>query len=211
VFIGRYTLALLPNVKGVDAIATAGLFGTVSGSTLVAALTLLESENVAYEPWAAALYPFMDIPALVTAIVLARLYTSNQKKRAAAEDQISAIADEPVQIWPIIKESLQGSALSALLLGLALGLFTQRSHSFGRDASPMASGGRTAACGGGDLMPQPPFLTTRYRLLLRLYPRSFRQEFAALLTEAAQQREQSSPAIGISRPSVGISLMHTWR
>jgi hypothetical protein len=125
VFIGRYTLALLPNVKGVDAIATAGLFGAVSGSTLAAALTLLESENVAYEPWAAALYPFMDIPALVTAIVLARLYTSKQKKRAAAEDQVSAIADEPVQIWPIIKESLQGSALSALLLGLALGLFTQ--------------------------------------------------------------------------------------
>jgi hypothetical protein len=29
-----------------------------------------------------------------------------------------------VQIWPIVKESLQGSALSALLLGIALGLFT---------------------------------------------------------------------------------------
>ena len=28
-------------------------------------------------------------------------------------------------IWPIIKESLQGSALSALLLGLALGILTQ--------------------------------------------------------------------------------------
>lgn len=123
VFIGRYTLALLPNVKGVDAIATAGLFGAVSGSTLAAALTLLEEENLAYEPWAAALYPFMDIPALVTAIVLARLYTNKQKKRDAAEEQPSA--GEPVQIWPIVKESLQGSALSALLLGLALGLFTR--------------------------------------------------------------------------------------
>ena len=44
VFIGRYTLAKMPNVKTVDAIATAGLFGAVSGSTLAAALTLMETE-----------------------------------------------------------------------------------------------------------------------------------------------------------------------
>jgi hypothetical protein len=67
----------------------------------------------------------MDIPALVTAIVLARLYISKQQKRGAAEDQLSTTADDSVQIWPIIKESLQGSALSALVLGIALGLFTQ--------------------------------------------------------------------------------------
>jgi len=47
-------------------------------------------------------------------------------------------------------------------------------------------------------MPQTPFLTTLYRLLLRLYPRPFRQEFAAemqhvfaaLVSETAQQRGQ---------------------
>ncbi|MEL7354692.1 MAG: sodium-dependent bicarbonate transport family permease, partial [Cyanobacteria bacterium J06560_5] len=71
VFIGRYTLCLLPNVKIEDGIATAGLFGAVSGSTLAAALTLMEAEKIDYEPWAAALYPFMDIPALVAAIVMA--------------------------------------------------------------------------------------------------------------------------------------------
>ena len=68
-------LAKLPKVKILDAIATAGLFGAVSGSTLAAALTLMEAQGMEYEPWAAALYPFMDIPALVTAIVLASLYT----------------------------------------------------------------------------------------------------------------------------------------
>ncbi|MDJ0660238.1 MAG: sodium-dependent bicarbonate transport family permease [Crocosphaera sp.] len=150
VFIGRYTLAKLPKVKVVDAIATAGLFGAVSGSTLAAALTLLEGQGMEYEPWAAALYPFMDIPALVTAIVLASLYTSKQKQRAAEEEyrskqefygmdeeygqqRITASgypneqggATERVKIWPIVKESLQGSALSALLLGLALGLLTR--------------------------------------------------------------------------------------
>ncbi|MGK7876227.1 MAG: sodium-dependent bicarbonate transport family permease [Xenococcaceae cyanobacterium] len=115
VLIGRYTLAKLPKVKTVDAIATAGLFGAVSGSTLAAALTLLETEGIEYEAWAAALYPFMDIPALVTAIVLASVYVSKQ----------GGTAGKRVRIWPIVKESLQGSALSALLLGIALGLLTQ--------------------------------------------------------------------------------------
>ncbi|MGB3694378.1 MAG: sodium-dependent bicarbonate transport family permease [Spirulinaceae cyanobacterium] len=115
VFIGRYTLCKLPNVKTEDGIATAGLFGAVSGSTLAAALTLMEGQNMTYEPWAAALYPFMDIPALVTAIVLASIYTS--KKRGTTNKR--------VRVWPIVQESLQGSALSALLLGLALGLITQ--------------------------------------------------------------------------------------
>ena len=115
VFIGRYTLCLMPKVNVEDGIATAGLFGAVSGSTLAAALTLLESEDIFYEPWAAALYPFMDIPALVAAIVMASIYIA--KKRGTTS--------KGVKIWPIVKESLQGSALSALLLGLALGILTQ--------------------------------------------------------------------------------------
>ena len=165
VFIGRYTLGKLPKVKTVDAIATAGLFGAVSGSTLAAALTIMETEGLEYEAWAAALYPFMDIPALVTAIVLASVYLS--KKHRTAEEALSKQESRSkqlvttggypsqqeyptsrqeylseqgitaggypkrdnggkrVKIWPIVKESLQGSALSALLLGLALGVLTQ--------------------------------------------------------------------------------------
>ncbi|MGF1486311.1 MAG: sodium-dependent bicarbonate transport family permease [Prochloraceae cyanobacterium] len=148
VFIGRYTLAKLPNVKTVDAIATAGLFGAVSGSTLAAALTLMETEGIEYEAWAAALYPFMDIPALVTAIVLASVYISKQRDTANKQEYLSKQrvtaggypskqeitasgypklpnANKRIEIWPIVKESLQGSALSALLLGLALGLLTR--------------------------------------------------------------------------------------
>lgn len=139
VFIGRYTLANLPNVKTVDAIATAGLFGAVSGSTLAAALTLLETEDLFYEPWAAALYPFMDIPALVTAIVLASIYLSKQRdtveENLGKQDYLSKQGitargypkrdTARVKIWPIVQESLQGSALSALLLGLVLGILTR--------------------------------------------------------------------------------------
>ncbi|MEO1592485.1 MAG: sodium-dependent bicarbonate transport family permease [Cyanobacteria bacterium J06632_22] len=152
VFIGRYTLAKMPGVRTVDAIATAGLFGAVSGSTLAAGLTILESENIFYEPWAAALYPFMDIPALVTAIVLASIHVSKQREkyfskeasfrkqavpsgggysepsRSTASDSAKASSgkvNQRVEIWPIVKDSLQGSALSALLLGLALGILTR--------------------------------------------------------------------------------------
>ncbi len=134
VFIGRYTLAKLPNVKVVDALATAGLFGAVSGSTLAAALTLLEEENIPYEAWAGALYPFMDIPALVTAIVLASLYTSKHQGDDWESNEPGIIAhgypksdlpEKRIRIWPIVRESLQGSALSALLLGLALGVLTR--------------------------------------------------------------------------------------
>jgi uncharacterized protein len=170
VFIARYTLAKMPKVKAVDAIATGGLFGAVSGSTMAAALTVLEEQNIQYEAWAGALYPFMDIPALVTAIVVANIYLSRRKRRAADEYRskqeyssptgalpVGALpagasfgstgmspgstgdypssrqeyrkqkepADNRVKIWPIVQESLQGPALSAMLLGLALGIFAR--------------------------------------------------------------------------------------
>ena len=76
VFIARFTLAKLPNVKTVDALATGGLFGAVSGSTMAAALTTLEESKISYEAWAGALYPFMDIPALLTEIVVAIIYVN---------------------------------------------------------------------------------------------------------------------------------------
>ena len=163
VLIGRYTFAKLPGIRVVDAVATAGLFGAVSGSTMVAGITVLEGQNIEFEAWAGALYPFMDIPALVTAIVVASIYTNKRKRdkylkneKLIGKQPVAAgsyageqggiaggysgesggsaglYSSEPggsasnrVQIWPIVKESLQGSALSALLLGLALGILTR--------------------------------------------------------------------------------------
>ncbi|MGI0483080.1 sodium-dependent bicarbonate transport family permease [Geminocystis sp. CENA526] len=156
VFIARYTLAKMPKVKTVDAIATGGLFGAVSGSTMAAGLTVLEEQKIQFEAWAGALYPFMDIPALVTAIVVANIYLSKKQSRMTEElireesfakevvmaGEYHSSPDYPttrqeylsqqqnkskkgVQIWPIIEESLRGPALSAMLLGMALGIFTR--------------------------------------------------------------------------------------
>jgi hypothetical protein len=104
----------LPGINKEDGIATAGLFGAVSASTLAVAIVMLEEESIAFEAWAPALYPFMDIPALILAIVLANIHLKKQEKGK----------DTDVNVWKIIRESLRGSALSALLLGLALGLLT---------------------------------------------------------------------------------------
>jgi len=114
VFLSRWTLGKMPGIKVPDAVATGGLFGAVSGSTLAAALPGLDAAKIPYEAWTAALYPFMDIPALVTAIVVASVYLTKQGQ-----------ASEKVEIWPIIKESLQSSAVTALLLGVALGILTK--------------------------------------------------------------------------------------
>jgi hypothetical protein len=129
VLLGRYTLALLPGVRVEDGIATAGLFGAVSGSTLAAALVVLEDDGIIFEQWAPALYPFMDIPALVVAIVLASIYI---KRKGGST--------EKVKIWPIVKESLQGSALSALLLGIVLGLLTRPDPVFESFYQPLFKG-----------------------------------------------------------------------
>ncbi len=72
----------------------------------------------------------MDIPALVTAIVLASIYTGKRR----------GTAGKRVRVWSIVQESLQGSALSALLLGLALGLITQPESVYESFYSPLFAG-----------------------------------------------------------------------
>ena len=115
VLIGSFTLGRLPRVKRDDALATAGLFGAVSASTLAAAMVALDERQIEFEAWAPALYPFMDVPALILAIVLANLH-----RRKTSGD-----GGKPVGVGAIIVDSLRGSALSALLLGMAIGFLTQ--------------------------------------------------------------------------------------
>ncbi|MEO0676723.1 MAG: sodium-dependent bicarbonate transport family permease [Pseudomonadota bacterium] len=128
VLLGWITLARLPGIAREDAIATAGLFGAVSASSLGAAMVVLEAEGIAYEAWVPALYPFMDIPALVLAIVLAGLHKA--RKTGATS----------VSVKSIVVDSLRGSALSALILGLLLGLFTRPESVFETFYDPLFRG-----------------------------------------------------------------------
>lgn len=125
VYLGKIALERLPGIKAVDAIATAGLFGAVSASTFAAGMLHLDDLGIEYEAWVSALYPFMDIPALVLAIVLGRLAVQKESQKAGADETPKKSNRKAVSISDIVKDSLQGSALSALILGLLLGLLTK--------------------------------------------------------------------------------------
>lgn len=132
VLLGWATLTRLPGIRFDDAIATSGLFGAVSASTLAAALVVMEQNAFDYEAWAPALYPFMDIPALILAIVLASVH---KQKRAAKGEKRAKVA-----VGKIIRDSLRGSALSALLLGMAIGLLAEPNSVYEGFYDPMFRG-----------------------------------------------------------------------
>jgi hypothetical protein len=122
VLLGHLTIARLPGLRPEDGLATAGLFGAVSASTLAAAMVMLDEGAKGYEAWVPALYPFMDIPALLTAIVLAQLARSRATAAAGPGGGAAAARVRRPQIGAIVADSLRGSALSALALGLVLGV-----------------------------------------------------------------------------------------
>ena len=152
VIIGMLTLARVKGVSRVDGITTAGVFGAVSASTLAAGMAILDGDGIAYEGFIGALYPFMDIAALVTAIVLARI-SVNRAQSAQMQTGVDTDAESmtsndvathtagpsffsgvnPAMVKGIFVDSIRSPAISALLLGLALGLFARPDsvyHSF---------------------------------------------------------------------------------
>ncbi len=130
VLLGQVTIGLMPGLRASDSIATAGLFGAVSVSTLAAGMVILEEDGLGYESWVPALYPFMDIPALLCAIVLA------QMARARAGGPTGA---RP-RLLRLVIDSLRGGALSALMLGLLLGLLTRPDPVFDTFYEPLFRG-----------------------------------------------------------------------
>lgn len=129
VLIGSGTLVRLRGVSAADGMATAGLFGAVSASTLAAGMAVLDTENIAYEGFIGALYPFMDVAALVTAILLARLSAERTAARAPVSGGAVAVAPTRAggggMVRTILIDTVRSPAISALLLGLALGIFAR--------------------------------------------------------------------------------------
>jgi len=139
VLLGAVTLARRHGISRMDGMATVGLFGAVSASTLAASMSVLDGEGIYYEGFIGALYPFMDVAALVMAIVLARMSAA---RSAAAASTISGGTTtlsmggggtgraggatlEPGLLKGILVDTVRSSAISALLLGLALGIFAR--------------------------------------------------------------------------------------
>ena len=121
-------------VSHMDAMATAGLFGAVSASTLAAGMAMLDEKSIAYEGFIGALYPFMDVAALITAIVLAKLKlarTANVSTPASdgtatfggMRSSFSGLGGDIIKT--LLLDTVRSPAISALLLGLALGTFAR--------------------------------------------------------------------------------------
>jgi len=138
VLVGGRMLSRWPGVSRMDAMATAGLFGAVSASTLAAGMAMLDDANVAYEGFIGALYPFMDVAALVTAIVLARMSAERQAANTTAMQGGAATmtmgggggsgasgGDNGALVRGILSDTMRSPAISALLLGIAIGLFAR--------------------------------------------------------------------------------------
>ncbi|MCU4653213.1 sodium-dependent bicarbonate transport family permease [Roseibacterium sp. SDUM158016] len=135
ILIGRATLARWRGVSEMDGMATAGLFGAVSASTLAAGMAMLDAEGIAYEGFIGALYPFMDIAALVTAIVLARMSAERKTARSLQSNGAATMTIggggsggngfDGDLVKGILVDTARSPAISALLLGLAIGIFAR--------------------------------------------------------------------------------------
>ena len=157
VLLGRLVLTRRKGVVEVDGMATAGLFGAVSASTLAAAMAMLESEGMAYEGYIGALYPFMDIAALMTAILLAKL---SAERRAVAGTGTTGGVEGDVAVMgggtnpgstqnasfdaslvrSILMDTIRSPAISSLLVGLALGLLARPDTVFDSFYEPLFRG-----------------------------------------------------------------------
>ncbi|GGX41940.1 sodium-dependent bicarbonate transport family permease [Tateyamaria omphalii] len=148
VLLGRVSLARWRGVSQLDATATVGLFGAVSASTLAAGMAVLDDEGIAYEGFIGALYPFMDVAALVTAIVLARLAAARKEAMVQGDGTMTLggvggtgePAIEQGLIKGILVDTLRSPAISALILGLALGLFARPESVYASFYEPLFRG-----------------------------------------------------------------------
>lgn len=137
---------VLTRVRGLsieDGAATAGLFGAVSASTLAASMVILKEGGIAFEAWLPALYPFMDIPALLLAIVLSTRHRAVAVAMAGAGAGAGGGAARMARAAPlglVLADSLRGGALSALVLGLVLGLVARPDPVFESFFEPLFRG-----------------------------------------------------------------------
>jgi hypothetical protein len=154
VLIGSRTLARWHGVSKVDGLATAGLFGAVSASTLAAGMAILDESDIAYEGYIGALYPFMDIAALVTAIALAKVSAARQEMSdmninadgtmmtgsPIPPELSSGDGDNGAMVRGILIDTFRSPAISALVAGLALGIFAQPDAVFKSFYEPLFRG-----------------------------------------------------------------------
>lgn len=95
-----------------DSTAIAAHYGSVSAVTFVAALGFLDKLNILYESYIAAILVIMEGPAIVTAIVLNRVLSSEKKHQGSLNH--------------VFKEAFFGKSIFLLLGGMIIGLIAHQ-------------------------------------------------------------------------------------
>jgi hypothetical protein len=102
-----------------NACALAAAFGAVSSATLMVSISMLEGLGITYEKFVPALYPFMDSPAIIAALFLAKKSMSKNNSPLAA----GSIAGNSEKSWgELITESFTNSGVFVLIGSLIIGL-----------------------------------------------------------------------------------------
>ncbi len=106
-----YTILTRFKFDVANAGAIAGHYGAVGAATMVAGLAFLDGLGVYYEAFIPALYPLMDSPAILTAILLSRF--------AIAKTKVGA--DVKVNTLKLLKEGILGKAVLLLMASMVIG------------------------------------------------------------------------------------------
>ena len=142
--LGSRTLARTRGVSRMDGMATAGLFGAVSASTLAAGMVMLDAEGIACAGFIGALYPFMDIATLVTAILFARMGAARAAVAMPAGGGVATVrmggANGDGIMREILTDTLKSPAISSLLLGLAIRLLGRPEQVYASFYEPLFRG-----------------------------------------------------------------------
>lgn len=97
--------------------------GAVSTATMIMGISFLAEMPFVEMPFAVVLYPIMDVPALITGIVLGTIYLSREQKNKEVVPNKPQNRDDQA-ITKIIVNSLVGKGVMLILAGVIIGLIS---------------------------------------------------------------------------------------
>jgi len=103
-----FLLKAFTKIDKATAAAIAACFGSISVITFITAVSFLDQINMSYQSFIIAALAIMDIPAIISGIIIAKNGASSDK-----ENQPS--------IFKLIKESLMNKAILSIMAGLIVG------------------------------------------------------------------------------------------
>lgn len=112
-FLGFMILTKILKIDPANAGSIAGHYGAVSATTLALVIAYADRLNLSYEAFVPGLYPFIDTPALIMGIVMARIALHKLPKDSSSNSEVS--------LPHILKEAVVGKGVLLLFGGLIIG------------------------------------------------------------------------------------------